>query len=318
MKLAILTSGGDAPGMNAAIRAFVRRGLADHHTLWGIQRGFEGLMRSDPVPLEAASVANILMTGGTILKTSRYADFFDPEVRRRAADTIKRWRMDGLAVLGGNGSLTGALELHRAGVAVVGIPASIDNDIAGTDYSIGFDTAVNNIVQSIDKIRDTASAHERIFVVQVMGNHSGALAIAAGLACGAEAVIIPERPPDFDAIKSQLAQTYARGKKHSFLIVAEGAGDAQSVAHEVASRTGHEAKWAVLGHTQRGGPPTAHDRIMAALYAEKAIAMFGQGTSGVMVASRGTTIDSVPLTEVAQGRQHAPLSWLELTEILAR
>jgi 6-phosphofructokinase 1 len=318
MKLAILTSGGDAPGMNAAIRAFVRRGLADHHTLWGIQRGFEGLMRSDPLPLAAASVANILMTGGTILKTSRYVDFFDPDVRRRAADTLKRWRMDGLAVLGGNGSLAGALELHRADVPVVGIPASIDNDIAGTDYSIGFDTAVNNIVQSIDKIRDTASAHERIFVVQVMGNHSGALAIAAGLACGAEAVIIPERPPDFDAIKSQLAQTYARGKKHSFLIVAEGAGDAQSVAQEVASRTGHEAKWAVLGHTQRGGPPTAHDRIMAALYAEKAIAMFGQGTSGVMVAARGTTIDSVPLTEVVQGRQHAPLSWLELTEILAR
>lgn len=318
MNLAILTSGGDAPGMNAAIRGFVRQGLADGHTIWGIQRGFEGLIQGDPIPLTAASVANILMTGGTILKTSRFLDFHEPAIRTRAVSTLNHWKIDGLAVLGGNGSLKGGYELSRSGIAVVGIPASIDNDIAETDYSIGFDTAMNNIVSSIDKIRDTASSHERIFVVQVMGNHSGTLAIAAGLACGAEAIIITERPTDYQGIEERLAKTYARGKKHSFIVVAEGAGDAQIVAQDLALRTGHEAKWVVLGHTQRGGPPTAQDRIMAALFAAKAIDLLTLGQRDLMVASRGGQITTVPLIHSIQGSKTPPTEWQDLAETLAR
>ncbi len=318
MNLAILTSGGDAPGMNAAIRALVRSGLAKNHSLWGIPRGFEGLLRGSPTPLLAASVANILMTGGTMLRTSRFVEFQQEAVRLQAVQSLNQWGMNGLVVLGGNGSLAGAYELSQAGVPVIGIPASIDNDIAETDYSIGFDTAVNNIVASIDKIRDTASAHERIFVVQVMGNHSGNLAIAAGLACGAEAIIIPECLTDYDIIEERLRHTYARGKRHSFIIVAEGAGDAQTVAQEIAGRTGHEAKWVVLGHTQRGGPPTARDRIMAALFANTALQLLDQGQQGLMVAAQAETMNAVPLKDAVAGHKTAPMHWKSLAEILAR
>ncbi len=318
MNLAILTSGGDAPGMNAAIRAFVRRTLADEHGVWGIERGFEGLVHGNPVPLTATSVANILMTGGTILRTSRFTDFHQLATQVRAIESLHKWGIDGLVVMGGNGSLCGAYRLGQAGVPVVGIPASIDNDIAKTDYAIGFDTAVNNIVASIDKIRDTASAHERIFVVQVMGNHSGALAIAAGLACGAEAIMIPERTTRLDLIEKRLRETYARGKKHSFIVVAEGAGDAQQVAQELAVRTGQEAKWVVLGHTQRGGPPSAHDRIMAALFASKAVELLTKRQTNTMVALHRGSVQAVPLPNVIQSKKKSPLKWQDLAEILAR
>lgn len=318
MNLAILTSGGDAPGMNAAIRAFVRRGLADGHKVWGIPRGFEGLVHGKPTRLTAASVANILMTGGTILRTSRFTAFRQPGVQERALEVIARGHLDGLAVIGGNGSLTGAYALSQIGVPVIGIPASIDNDIAGTDYSIGFDTAMNNIVASIDKIRDTASAHERIFVVQVMGNRSGTLAIASGLACGAEAIIIPERATNWDAIAKRLRATYARGKRHSFIIVAEGAGDARSVASDISQRTGHEAKWVVLGHTQRGGPPSAHDRIRAALYASHAVDLLTSGQHGLITAWKNGAIQVLSLSEVVTGVTHPPLLWQDLAEILAQ
>ncbi len=318
MNLAILTSGGDAPGMNAAIRGFVRRGLADGHTVFGIPRGFEGLIHAEPHTMTAASVANILMTGGTILKTSRFLDFHQVSIREMALDSLKRWQIDAVAVLGGNGSLAGANTLSESGFPIVGIPASIDNDIAGTDYSLGFDTAVNNIVSSIDKIRDTASSHERIFVVQVMGNRSGNLAIAAGLACGAEAIIIPEQSSDYPSIEQRLLQTYARGKKHSFVIVAEGAGEAKTVAEELAQRTGREAKWAVLGHTQRGGPPTSHDRILAALFADKAVDLLTEGKGGFMVSLCSGSITSIPLVNVIHGQNQTLFHWQRLAELLAR
>ncbi len=318
MNLAILTSGGDAPGMNAAIRAFVRRGLAAGHNVWGIPRGFEGLVHGTPVPLTAASVANILMTGGTMLRTSRFHAFYEPTVRVHALESIQRWHLDGLAVIGGNGSLSGAYTLSQEGLPVIGIPASIDNDIAETDYSIGFDTAMNNIVASIDKIRDTASAHERIFVVEVMGNRCGTLAIASGLACGAEAIIIPERPTDWDAVISQLRATYARGKRHSFIIVAEGAGEAPSVALDIEQRTGQEAKWVVLGHTQRGGPPSALDRIRAALFAAHAVDLLTSGNHGVLTGWKNGGVHVAGLADVVKGRTEPPLPWQDLAEILAR
>ncbi len=318
MNFAILTSGGDAPGMNAAIRSFVRRGLADGHKIWGIPRGFDGLVNGKPEKLTRASVADILMTGGTILRTSRFIEFHQAAVRIRAVEAISRWHFDGLAVIGGNGSLAGAYALSQMGIPVVGIPASIDNDVPQTDYSIGFDTAMNNIVASIDKIRDTASAHERIFVVEVMGNHCGALAVASGLACGAEAIIIPERVPDWDAIAKRLRATYARGKRHSFIIVAEGAKDAPSVALDLGRRTGHEAKWVVLGHTQRGGPPSAQDRIRAALFASEAVQVLATGQAGVMVGWRRAELNTVPLATVVSNVSTPPLPWQDLAELLAR
>ncbi len=304
--------------MNAAIRGFVRAGLAQGHSMWGIARGFEGLIKGQPTALQAATVGNILMSGGTILKTSRFLDFHDPLIRQTAREALLQWDIDGLAVLGGNGSLAGALALSEQGIPVVGIPASIDNDIAGTDYSIGFDTAVNNIVASIDKIRDTASSHERIFVVQVMGNRSGNLAIAAGLACGAEAIIIPEARTHYAAIVDRLEETYQRGKKHSFIVVAEGAGDARKVARTLQQRSGREAKWVVLGHTQRGGPPSARDRIIAAQFGAHAITLLSSGRSGTMVAAQGDKIGELPLSDAVTGRKATPLDVKWLAEMLAR
>ncbi|MDA8195245.1 MAG: ATP-dependent 6-phosphofructokinase [Thermaerobacter sp.] len=300
MQWAILTSGGDAPGMNAAIRAFVRRGLLDHHTIWGIPRGFEGIARGCRRELQTGSVADIIMTGGTMLHTSRFAEFQDKQVQSQALRQLRDWNLDGLVVLGGNGSLRGAYALSEAGFPTIGIPTSIDNDIYGTDYSIGYDTAMNNIIQSVDKIRDTASAHERIFVVEVMGNQSGALALGAGLAAGAEAVVIPERPPNFEHILERLRSTQARGKKHSFIIVAEGAGRAEQVAAHLAQGTGFEVRWAVLGHTQRGGPPTARDRILGSWLGAEAVTILSQGRSGVMIGVQGERVCITPLSEVVQ------------------
>lgn len=318
MNFGILTSGGDAPGMNAAIRAFVRLAVSQGHTVLGIERGFEGLTLGVARPLEMSSVADILMMGGTMLRTSRYPAFRDAVVREQAWSHWQEWQLDGLVVLGGNGSLAGAAVLAASGLAVVGIPSSIDADIPGTEYSLGFDTAVNTITSSIDKIRDTASAHERIFVVEVMGNKSGQLAAAAGLAGGAEAVIVPEIAPDFPAIAERLHQTRARGKRHSFLVVAEGAGAATDIAQHMERLTGYEVKTVVLGHTQRGGPPTAHDRIMAALYSERALEALLDGRHGMMVGLKHGELTLLPLRTTVEDVGTPRVDWMALAELLGR
>lgn len=318
MRWGILTSGGDAPGMNAAIRAFVRLAIGQGDQVLGIERGFEGMVEGLGHPLAVSSVADILMTGGTVLRTSRYRAFEGGPARERALAHARAWGLSGVAVLGGNGSLTGALRLAQAGLATVGIPSSIDGDIPGTDYTLGFDTAVNNITASMDKIRDTATAHERIFVVEVMGNRSGHLAIAAGLAGGAEAIIVPEIRADFSAIAARLHETYARGKRHSFLVVAEGAGRASDVAETIGKLTGHEVKTVVLGHTQRGGPPTARDRIMAALFAEEALKALKENAGSVMTALQGGTVTRVPLAAILHPDAGLSVAWRALAERLAR
>jgi len=318
MKFGLLTSGGDAPGMNAAIRAFVRLALVHNHQVLGIERGFDGLIHGEAKPLTVSSVADIVMRGGTILRTSRFPRFHDPAVRQSLHGHWERWALDGLVVLGGNGSLTGALALTEDGFPVVGIPASIDGDVALTDYSLGFDTALNNITSSMDKIRDTASAHERIFVVEVMGNGSGQLAVAAGLAAGAEAVLIPEIPVDYGVVADRLNETRARGKRHSFIVVAEGVASAVTVADVIGTLTGYEVKAVVLGHTQRGGPPTAQDRLMAALFAERALEALVEKKAGVMTAYDGKSIQMVPLKDVVAGDARLTVSWLALAEMLAR
>nr|WP_275107353.1 ATP-dependent 6-phosphofructokinase [Sulfobacillus harzensis] len=313
-----MTSGGDAPGMNAAIRAFVRLAIGEGDEVLGIERGFEGMAEGLARLLTVSSVADILMRGGTMLRTSRYRAFEDPSTRERAFEWARQQQLAGLVVLGGNGSLAGAVHIAERGLPVVGIPSSIDGDVPGTDYTLGFDTAVNNITASMDKIRDTASAHERIFVVEVMGNRSGQLAVAAGLAGGAEAVIVPEIAPDYHAIARRLDETYARGKRHSFLVVAEGAARAADVAEEMRSLTGHEVKTVVLGHTQRGGPPSAHDRIMAALFAEEALRCLRDGNPSAMMALSKSQVVAVPLDVVSRQQAGLNVGWMALAERLAR
>ncbi len=318
MRYGLLTSGGDAPGMNAAIRSVVRSLIAQDHEPWGIVRGYEGLVAGWGGPLDRSSVADILMTGGTILRTARYPEFQELDVQERALARIREWGLDGVIVIGGNGSLKGALALFELGVPVVAIPASIDNDIAGTEWSLGFDTAVNNVAQSIDKIRDTASAHERVFVVEVMGNTNGNLAAVSGLAAGAEAVIIPERPIDYEAIAERLKETQRRGKKHSFIIVAEGAQHAHHVAQTIRDLTQFDVRWAVLGHTQRGGPASARDRILGALYGHHAVQSLIAGEAGVMVGEVNGRIVRTPLRDVVRSHAQVLDQWALLAECLAR
>lgn len=317
MDLALVTSGGDAPGMNAAIRAFVRQGLLGQHRIWGILRGLEGIVRAVRQELKTESVADIIMTGGTMLHTSRFVDFHNAATQETAVKQLREWSLDGLAVLGGNGSLRAAHAMSQAGFPVVGIPSSIDNDIYGTDDSIGYDTAVNNITQSIDKMRDTASSHERIFVVEVMGNRSGALAIGSGLAAGAEAIVVPERPVNAELIADRLRTTHARGKKHSFIVVAEGAARAERLANELSMMTGFEVRWVVLGHTQRGGPPSAKDRWLGSLLGSAAISFLENGSHGLMVGVRSGAVCGLSLEEVARNEKPPQFSWLELAEQLA-
>lgn len=317
MELAILTSGGDAPGMNAVIRSFVRQGLLGQHRVWGILRGLEGLVRGTRQELKTESVADIIMTGGTMLHTCRFGDFHSLTTQQMAVQQMRDWGLDGLAVIGGNGSLRAAHAISAAGFPVVGIPASIDNDVYGTDDCIGFDTAVNNITASIDKIRDTASSHERIFVVEVMGNRSGALAIGAGLAAGAEAIVIPERPVNPEVIAERLQTTHARGKKHSFIVVAEGADRAERLANELNGMTGFEVKWVVLGHTQRGGPPSAKDRLLGSVFGSAAVSSLEQGAHGVMIGVQNGKTCWVPLASVAESEKSAQFDWLDLAEQLA-
>ncbi|AEJ41797.1 6-phosphofructokinase [Sulfobacillus acidophilus TPY] len=318
MRYGVLTSGGDAPGMNAAIRSVVRSGLAKGHEVFGVERGYEGLVKGWGHMLDRSSVADILMAGGTMLHTARFPGFRDEAVRRQAMEQIGAWHLDGLIVIGGNGSLAGAGALSAAGIPVVGIPASIDNDIAGTDWSLGFDTAVNNVVQSVDKIRDTASAHERVFVVEVMGNRTGILAAVAGLAAGAEAVIIPERPVDLNELADRLTETQRRGKKHSFIIVAEGADHADRVARGIQERTQFDVRWVVLGHTQRGGPASATDRILGALYGNKAVDALDAGQYGVMIGQVQGNLTLTPLATVLAESPRVPMDWVDLAELLAR
>lgn len=303
--------------MNAALRAVVRQSIYRRDTIWGIQRGFQGLLDGARGRLRLSSVADIIKSGGTYLRTARCPAFLQTEGQERAAATLRQWAIDGLVVIGGEGSLTGAAALSRQGIAVVGVPASIDNDIFGTDLSIGFDTAVNNVTRSMDQIRDTASAHDRVFVIEVMGRRSGAIALAAGLAGGAETILVPEIPVRYDQMLTRLRQSHARGKRHSLVLVAEGAVSGQEVMEVIRRETGYEVRLTILGHTQRGGPPTAQDRILGSILGVRAVEWLANGQHGVMAGlSRGEVIP-VPLTEVA-GRVKTPdLELARIASVLA-
>lgn len=289
-KIGVLTSGGDAPGMNAAIRAVVRMGAYFSVEVVGIRRGYLGMIEKDIVPLGVGSVADIIHRGGTILHTARSDEFLTKEGRLKALHNIKELGIEGLVVIGGNGSIAGAKELARLGFPTIGVPATIDNDIGCTDFTIGFDTAVNTVIDAINRIRDTATSHERIFVLEVMGRDSGQIALMAGLAGGAESLVIPEEPITIQEVVDKIQRGFRRGKKHNIVLVAEGAGSALNVSKEIEALLGLETRVTILGHIQRGGTPTAFDRALASRLGGRAVELLLEGASGRMVGMVGCQI----------------------------
>ncbi len=316
-RIGVLTSGGDAPGMNAAIRAVVRKGIFLGCEIWGIKEGFRGTIADDMVQMNLGSVADIIQRGGTILRTARCDEFMTPEGQAKAAANLKKRGIEGVIVIGGDGSFRGAVDLTAAGIPAVGVPGTIDNDIPGSDNTIGFDTAVNTAADAIDKIRDTATSHQRTFVVELMGRHSGAIALAAGLAAGAESILIPEKPVDLDEVCKRLEAGHKRGKLHSIIIVAEGVASGFEIAAELEKRTGQENRVIVLGHLQRGGSPTASDRIMASCMASLAVDLLMEGRAGEMVVLKGGAYKAVDITTAMKQKPYFDEEGYRLAKILS-
>lgn len=319
-KIAVITSGGDAPGMNAAIRSVVRTALTSQIEVLGYYQGYVGLLQGKSVNLSMSSVANAIQRGGTILKSGRAPEFHKAEVRTKAMEELKRSGVDALIAIGGDGTFRGAhLLAEEHAFRVIGVPGTIDNDIYGTDESIGFDTALNTALEAIDRIRDTAASHDRLFIVEVMGRDSGFIAIEVGLAGGAEEVFIPETLANVDAAIASIKRGMARGKSSSILIAAEGqkVGRAYDLAEQIRRKAGFDAKVCVLGHVQRGGPPTARDRILASLLGNGAVRALQQGLSDVMVGIQGGKLVTVPLKECTAKKKRVPQELIELAQLLA-
>ena len=320
LNIGLLSSGGDAPGMNAAIRSVVRTSMAHNVKVTGILNGFEGLINGEFRELGARDVGGILRRGGTILQTRRSERFKDPKGQREAIRRMNEAGVDALIVIGGDGSLRGAHKLAEQGIKVMGIPASIDNDIWGSDMAIGVDTALNTIMEAVDKLRDTASSHGRAFLVETMGRNSGYLAVMAGIVCGAEIVLMPEVPATVDEVALAVEDAYRRGKNHAIIIVAEGAN---LKTPELAQRidemdVGFSTRVTILGHIQRGGSPSAFDRLLAARLGVKAVEALIEGQSDVMVGLRGMGLATIPLGEVTSHSRSATLSYYEMSKMLAR
>lgn len=317
--LGVLTSGGDAPGMNAAIRAVVRYGLAQNCRMYGVMRGYSGLLEGHIQELGASSVANIIQRGGTILKTDRCEAFYKKQVRKEAVQLLRRMGIDGLVVIGGDGSFTGAHLMEKENdFPVIGVPATIDNDIAGTDDTIGFDTAVNTAIDAIDRIRDTASSHDRIFIVEVMGHSSGFIGIQVGMGGGAETVILPEKKESIPAICQNIERGNKRGKSSSIIVVAEGPkpGLSSRLARDL-ERRGYSTRVCILGHTQRGGSPTAHDRVLASILGASAVGHLLCGRSNAMVGIQSSEVELVHFKHVIGKKKEIPSSMLTLAGYLS-
>lgn len=290
--IAVLTSGGDAPGMNAAIRAVVRMGLEKGLKVMGVERGYNGLINGEIIEMNRNSVSDIIQKGGTILRTARCEEFKNEAGRQKALNILKTYGIDGLVVIGGDGSFTGAKLLSNLGVLTVGIPGTIDNDLAYTDQTIGFDTALNTVLDAINKLRDTSTSHERVSIVEVMGRHCGDIALYAGLAGGAESIIVPEIGMDINEICKAILEGRRCGKLHNLILLAEGVGGAEKMAKHVEEVTGIETRATILGHIQRGGSPTAADRVLASRLGARAVELLIEGKSSRVVGIRnGQIID---------------------------
>ncbi|KAB0669489.1 6-phosphofructokinase [Oryzomonas sagensis] len=302
-RLAILTSGGDCSGMNAVIRAAARTAIANDVEMIGYRKGFAGLLKNDYLELTSRAVSGVLQRGGTFLQSARSQEFRTAEGRRTALDNLLREKVDGLIVIGGDGSLNGARALDLLGFPVIGIPASIDNDIPYTDMALGVDTALNNIIYAVDCIKDTASSHDRAFIVEVMGRNSGYLASTSAIATGAEFAIVPEVEFDLTEMCHQLRRRYEEGRTNALIIMAEGAGHAQEVADSIKDCAGFETRVTVLGHYQRGGAPTVFDRLLGSRFGLKAVELLLSGTKGVMLGLSTTTLTTTLLEMVVKGGQ---------------
>jgi len=278
--IAVLTSGGDSQGMNAAVRAVVRSGLYHGLKVYGIQRGYQGLLNDDIREMDLRSVGDIIQRGGTILQSARCQEFRTEEGQKKGAENLKKRGIDGLIVIGGDGSYQGANKLSKLGIKTMGIPGTIDNDIAYTDFTIGFDTAVSIVVDAINKLRDTMSSHERSSVVEVMGRHCGDIALYAGLASGAETILVPEVPFQLEQVAERMKENFAHGKRHSIVVVAEGYGKADDVVESLNKAGGIDARVTVLGHIQRGGTPTHNDRVLGSRLGDFAVRKLIEGDSG--------------------------------------
>ncbi len=332
-RIALLTSGGDAPGMNAAIRSVVRKAIYHKLQVLGVVQGYAGLIQGSFKEMTRGSVADIIHRGGTILLTARSDEFMDREGRERAYANIREQDVDGLIVIGGDGSFRGAYALYREfGLPIIGIPGTIDNDIGCTEYTIGFDTAMNTVLHAINNIRDTATSHERTFVVETMGRHAGLLTLMTGLAGGAETILIPEVPFDLDSICQKLKRGYDRGKLHSIILVAEGISleghsglksqdpkesMAFFIGQEIKKRTGFETRIIILGHLQRGGSPSAMDRILASRFGAKAVDLLMEGEGGLMVGYQSARITTSPIHLALQEKRELDMEVISLAHILS-
>lgn len=316
-RIAVLTSGGDAPGMNAAIRAVVRYAIYQNLEVYGIKRGYKGLMEGDLKEMNTSSVGDIMHRGGTILRSARSLEFQEEEGQKKALNVLDVFKIDGLVVIGGDGSFKGAQALSRQGFPSIGVPGTIDNDLGYTDYTIGFDTAVNTALDAISKLRDTTSSHERVSLIEVMGRNCGDLALYAGLAGGAEAILIPEIEFDLDEICKHLIISNNRGKTQSILVVAEGAGSASDIGKLIQEKTGLEARTTILGHIQRGGNPTAVDRMLASRMGVRAVKLLLEGKSARVVGIRDNKIMDMDINEALSIGNRLDNEMYGLAEILA-
>lgn len=321
-KIGVLTSGGDAPGMNAAIRAVVRTGNYYGLEVFGIMRGYAGMIENDMFKMDNRSVANIIQRGGTILKTARCKEFFTPEGRKKAYDNLKRLGINGLVIIGGDGSFRGAqIFSSEFDIPCIGLPGTIDKDMAGTDFTIGFDTAVNTAVEAIDKIRDTADAHDRLFIIEVMGRDSGYIALHSGVATGAENILIPEHKTDIDELIRSLQEKEKRKKLVNLLVVAEGDefGGANGVAKLVKEKLPNaDIKVCILGHIQRGGAPSCLDRLIASRLGYAAVETLIKGDKvNTMIGIENNQLHYIPLDLAVKAKQTIDPEWLKIVKILA-
>ena len=317
--IGVLTSGGDAPGMNAAIRAVVRVAINKGLKVKGIMRGYAGLLDEEIVDMDSTSVSDIINRGGTILYTARCMEFTTPEGQKKGAEICRKHGIDGMVVIGGDGSFRGAGKLSALGINTIGLPGTIDLDIACTDYTIGFDTAVNTAMEAIDKIRDTSTSHERCSIVEVMGRNAGYIAMWCAIANGAEDVLLPERyDGDEQALINRIIENRKRGKKHNIIVNAEGIGHSSSMAKRIEAATGIETRATILGHMQRGGTPTCKDRMYASIMGAKAAMLLAEGKSNRLVAYKSGQFVDYDIQEALNMTKDIPEEYYEISKLLVR
>ena len=306
-RIAVLTSGGDAPGMNAAVRAIVRKGIYEGFEVYGINYGYAGLVAGDIRKLTPADVSDMIGRGGTFLYSARYPEFANREGQEKGIEQLKKFGIEGLVVVGGDGSYQGAVALTKLGFPTVGVPGTIDNDIPGTEYTIGFDTAINTVLEALDRLRDTATSHVRTFIVEVMGRHAGDIALWTGVASGAEQILIPEQDFDLAEVAKEIKQGRLNGKKHTLIVLAEGVMTGDELAKKLLEfDSDFHTRVTVLGHVQRGGSPTARDRVLASRMGAKAIDLLKEDIGGVCVGVKAEEIIYSDIVETLANGKHLP------------